>query len=155
MKLQQTAKLVWRNFHWWEGKFIFKHKNLVVIKTLLQTLWWIISQLIFWLYYHCSAFFPCKFLSPHHMLYWHGLRGHGRGAPLRGRHGLVLPVLASSQLLLSRLAPMHLWPEGDDRSNQMSTPLGFLSILCFHLFNLRPISQATLKACFGGKNDFT
>lgn len=49
--------------------------------------------------------------SAHHVLQRHGLRGHGGGAPLRGGHGLVLPVLPSRQLLLSRLAPVHLRPE--------------------------------------------
>lgn len=59
----------------------------------------------------------CEFLSPYHVLHRHGLRGHGRGAPLCGRHGLILPVLAPGQLLLSGLAPMHIWP-GEGRAEQ-------------------------------------
>lgn len=61
---------------------------------------------------------------PHHMLYRHGLWGHRRRAPLCGRHGLILPVLASGQLLLSGLAPVHLWPEDgrtDDRKQETSS----------------------------------
>lgn len=50
------------------------------------------------------------FLRPYHMWYRHGLWGHGCRAPLCCRHGLVLPVLATGQLLLSRLVPLHLWP---------------------------------------------
>lgn len=53
--------------------------------------------------------------SAHHVLDRHWLRGHGGGAPLRGGHGLVLPVLASGQLLLSGLAPVHLRPEDVSR----------------------------------------
>lgn len=74
----------------------------------------------------------CVFLPPHHMLYRHGLWGHRRRAPLCGRHGLILPVLASGQLLLSGLAPVHLWPEDgrtDDRKQQ--TPSG-----SFYLFQV-------------------
>lgn len=75
----------------------------------------------------------CVFLSPHHMLYRHGLWGHGRGAPLRGRHGLILPVLASSQLLLSRLAPMHLWPEGDNHKQPNEHTVGLFVVFAFTL----------------------
>lgn len=51
-----------------------------------------------------------KSLSPYHMWHRHGLWGHGRRAPLCGWHGLILPVLTTSQLLLPRLAPLHLRP---------------------------------------------
>lgn len=66
----------------------------------------------------------CVYPSPYHVLYRHGLWGHGRGAPLCGRHGLILPVLASRQLLLSRLVPLHLWP-GERRAEQQKKLLFF------------------------------
>lgn len=78
------------------------------------------------------------------MLYRHGLRGHGRGAPLRGRHGLILPVVASSQLLLSRLAPMHIWPEGEDHSSQNEHTVGLFVDFVFSL--VQPVANFSNKA---------
>lgn len=57
-----------------------------------------------------AAGYLCMCWSPYHMWYRHGLWGHGCWAPLCGRHGLILPVLAARQLLLSRLVPLHIWP---------------------------------------------
>lgn len=47
----------------------------------------------------------------HHMGHRHGSRRHGGRAPAScAAHGFGLPVRATSQFLLPRLCPLHIWP---------------------------------------------
>lgn len=88
---------------------------------------------------------PRMLSSSYHMLHRHRLWSHGSGAPLCGRHGLILPVLATGQLLLPRLVPLHLWPvevQTKHRKNKSNTYNTWRKNKGFLVF-LSPTSEET------------